>query len=153
MKKTTNQKREQNVSTSEGIPLLDHVNKITNQYVNSPLECDGLTKVFHFYLDRAQIEHRVMQGSVENVQSGDSITWHRWITLQTQQGPAIIDYRARMWLGERADVPHGVFLAEHFPHMRYQGQEIELAALAERDIHTLLEWPDIPQEWKEKYHL
>ena len=127
--------------------------RVTDQYADSPLECDGLTNVLHFYLARAQIGHRVMQGYVEGAEGGDGITWHRWIAIQTKSGPAIVDYRARMWLEERADVPHGVFLEEEYPHIHYQGQEIEPLSLPESHIRFLLERPDIPQEWKEKYHL
>ena len=145
-------KREMSVSANERSTLA-RVQEVMDQYADSPLECDGLTNVLHFYLTRAQIGHRVMEGRVENAQGKEGIPWHRWIAVQAKVGPVVVDYRARMWLGARANVPHGVFLASSNPYMCYQGREIEPLPLPEGVIHFMVERPDLPQEWRKKYHL
>jgi len=35
-------------------PTLDQVREVIGQYADSPLECDGLTNVLHFYLAPAR---------------------------------------------------------------------------------------------------
>ncbi len=40
-----------------------------------------------------------------------------------------IDYRARMWLGETPDIPHGVFNPADYPRIYYEGSSMKLGLL------------------------
>lgn len=66
------------------------------------LECDGLSRVVAALLSREGIEHQAHQGTLQTPQG--RIGLHCWVELPDG---AIIDFRARMWLGEEA--PHGIF--------------------------------------------
>ncbi len=127
-------------------PTIAQVQEITDPYADCILECDGMTNVLHYYLTQAGIDHAVYQGYViEDGPAGEGITWHMWVTAQTQEGPAIIDYRAQMWLGEREAVPRGVFLPEHYPTIQYHGDPIEPLVLPAGLIQFMIERPDIEQ--------
>lgn len=71
----------------------------------SPVECDGLTRMACLLLEREGIDHQAHMGSMEVAGVG-TIGFHMWIELEE----GVIDFRARMWLGESAEVPHGVFV-------------------------------------------
>ena len=49
-----------------------------------------------------------------------------------------IDYRARMWLGEASDIPHGVFHPADYLMISYKGSPIELALLPDFLIQELI---------------
>lgn len=70
-----------------------------------PLECDGMVNVASAVLDREGVPHLTHCGSM-SVQGVGTIARHCWIRLPAGQ---ILDLRARMWLGDDARVPHGVF--------------------------------------------
>lgn len=72
----------------------------------APLECDGLTRAAHTILNSLDIAHQVKFGQIEHAQSGRRFYSHFWIELESGY---LIDYRARMWLGDAPDMPHGVF--------------------------------------------
>jgi hypothetical protein len=115
------------------------VRQITDQYAECNLECDGMTNVLHFYLAQEEIEHTPMQGSIEDTRTQkDKMSPHRWIELETKEGKVIIDYRARMWLGQREEVPHGVFLPASYQHITYTGSSISLPELPEPVIKFLI---------------
>jgi hypothetical protein len=83
------------------------------RYAGLPLECDGLTRVIDFILEKNGIRHKTFAGEISYK---DKSIIHYWIQLEDGR---IIDYRARMWLGKRA--PHGVFkLSKHSP-IKYKG--------------------------------
>ena len=70
-----------------------------------PLECDGMSRVVSALLTRDSICHLVCTGRLE-IDGVGVIPRHWWIEL----GDGVIcDWRARMWLGEGASVPHGFF--------------------------------------------
>jgi hypothetical protein len=71
-----------------------------------PLECDGLTRIVSTLLARDDVEHRVCVGSLD-IQGVGLIPLHWWVELGDGR---VIDYRARMWLGDGPQTPHGVFL-------------------------------------------
>lgn len=131
-------KQEYEVSMPRERPTIAQVQSITDQYDAAPLECDGMTNVLHFFLSQAGITHSVFHGQVEDTQTHESMAPHMWITLETVEGPVIVDYRARMWLGERKTVPHGVFSLSAYPHIRYRGRRITPLALPEAVIRFLL---------------
>ncbi|MFP5300070.1 hypothetical protein R2R70_02490 [Cobetia sp. SIMBA_158] len=77
------------------------------------LECDGMSSVISWGLHEQGVTHRVKSGMIHR---GDVSICHVWIELFTGH---VIDLRARMWLGDRLDVPHGVFRPEDYPHVTY----------------------------------
>ena len=66
------------------------------------LECDGLSRVVAALLSREGIEYQAHQGTLQTPQG--RIGLHCWVELPDG---AIVDFRARMWLGKEA--PHGIF--------------------------------------------
>ena len=81
------------------------------------LECDGFTRVAHYVLNKNGISHQCFRGTV--TVGGRTIS-HWWI----KSGSMTVDFRLRMWMGE--NVPHGIFDAERFPQVKYEGEEIPL---------------------------
>lgn len=72
-----------------------------------PLECDGMVSVASAVRARDGVAHQAMCGRLSVVGVG-IIRVHCWIAFATGQ---ILDLRARMWLGNDARVPHGLFLS------------------------------------------
>lgn len=91
-----------------------------------PVECDGATRIVHVLLKDAGVPHEVYWGAVE-LWEGDSIPLHWWVKV----GMFIIDYRARMWLPDNDDVPHGVFDPTEHPEVEYQGSLVSFTAADE----------------------
>lgn len=71
-----------------------------------PLECDGASRLISAMLAREGIQHQVHIGTLAVADVG-AIQLHWWIVLHDGQH---CDFRARMWLGAAAGVPHGVFV-------------------------------------------
>ncbi|MEQ6436249.1 hypothetical protein V8Z74_14640 [Comamonas sp. w2-DMI] len=69
-----------------------------------PLECDGMTRCISALLADAKIEHLVHFGELSA--QGRKPIIHCWIELSSSE---IVDLRARMWMGDKPGVPHGVF--------------------------------------------
>jgi len=95
--------------------------KLFADYVDLPLECDGLTRVLSYLLDKSHISHRVMEGSVSVGKK--TMDPHFWIEMPDGR---IVDYRARMWLGKSSKVPHGIFKPDDFPEATYEGSQIQM---------------------------
>lgn len=77
-----------------------------------PLECDGATRVISALLQREGLSHTIEVGELVVAGVG-RIPLHWWIRLGQQRtagAAVVIDYRARMWLGDDSRVPHGVFV-------------------------------------------
>lgn len=90
---------------------------------DAPVECDGMARLVTTRLVEAGVAHEVLQG--ELVTPAGSIPFHFWVLA----GEWVIDLRARMWLGERTDVPHGVIEEDGHP-WTYYGRQIEMAPLS-----------------------
>jgi hypothetical protein len=84
----------------------------------APLECDGLTSALTTVLTAAGLPHTVYGGALRHLQRGFQPPIHFWIMLDEY----VLDFRARMWLGESDDVPHGVFRPSDFPDVHYEGR-------------------------------
>jgi hypothetical protein len=91
-----------------------------------PVECDGMTRVITALLTSNGIEHKVMGGHLTDVSSlrdkeaglGPLKAYvHWWVELPSGH---MIDYRARMWMGDSAQ--HGVFIKDP-THFDYLNQE------------------------------
>ncbi len=87
------------------------------------LECDGLTRVVSTLLQNEGVAHRVKVGSLR-VSNVGVIPIHWWITFPDGR---ICDFRARMWLGTSASVPHGIFTpAPHSSHWYVPQHDVPL---------------------------
>jgi hypothetical protein len=97
------------------------------KYVDCALECDGLTRVITTVLKEHSIPHTCMVGTLTLTGTNTGAPVHFWIDLPDGQR---VDYRARMWLGERPDVPHGIFNPADFPGVTYKGEAVPLEPLS-----------------------
>ncbi|WP_052646834.1 hypothetical protein [Paenibacillus terrae] len=91
-----------------------------NQLDHCHLECDGMTRVISFLLGLAFIPHSVMIGDITSIRTKSTIQPHLWIKLPNRM---IVDYRARMWLGDGEEIPHGIFDSKQWELVRYKGRE------------------------------
>lgn len=92
------------------------------------LECDGMTRVVSHLLAKAGVAHEVCTGYVSLVNvprwvKDRTITHHWWAEFSNESGTFVIDYRARMWLGDHRFVAHGIFKPEKFPSMAYRERQ------------------------------
>ncbi len=106
---------------SELLPLL-------SIYDQCQLECDGMTRVLHTVLEKQNIPHAVWVGTVKHTPTDTTFAPHFWITV----GDVFVDYRARMWLGDIPDIPHGIFTLNEFPDIAYEGEEAKLPVLTDQ---------------------
>jgi integrase len=90
---------------------------------DAALECDGMCRVLSALLRRDGISHQVHFGSV-TVEGRGRIPMHFWIVMDNGQ---ILDLRARMWLGDTEDVPHGLFDQAENVEYEARGSTPELA--------------------------
>lgn len=95
------------------------------------LECDGFTRVAFTLLERNGIAATAFVGRLE-VADG-AIPLHFWLEVNE----FIIDYKAQMWLGGHADVPHGVMHRSRVAGL-YQGDRIGMEPLPEVVYKALL---------------
>ncbi|CCC86229.1 hypothetical protein PPM_p0079 (plasmid) [Paenibacillus polymyxa M1] len=79
-----------------------------------------MTRVISFLLSLALIPHSVMVGDLTDIRTKGTIQPHLWINLPEGM---IIDYRARMWLGDGEDIPNGIFDSTQWGQVRYKGRE------------------------------
>jgi hypothetical protein len=84
-----------------------------------PVECDGSTRLIHLRLRIEGIDHTCYRGNIQNTFKVLTPP-HFWVRV----GDLIIDYKARMWIGENG--PHGVFDAEDRKGFLYAGYPTDL---------------------------
>ncbi len=108
--------------------------ELLDQYDQCPLECDGLTRVLTTILTNEGIEHSCFTGSVVDSRTHKGSRLHFWIELPDGR---TVDYRARMWMGETEDIPHGIFNKADYPHVLYQGSQLALPTLSDELFHIL----------------
>lgn len=122
---------------------LYQVNQTLAPYIDAPVECDGFVRIASTLLLRAGVQHRVMAGSVFfngcRCRNGcvplvANIPLHCWIELEDG---TYIDYRARMWFGDKDCVAHGVFSPGALPSLSYVGQPVIFAPLPDWLISVL----------------
>jgi hypothetical protein len=125
------QKREQQMITERIRALID-------PYDRFPLDCDGFIKLAHTELTKAGIAHQVYAGRAIYTPTNAQTPPHLWIVLETERGNLTLDYRARLWLkGQPDEVPHGIFQANRYPSVQYQGEACDLASIGEREFAIL----------------
>jgi hypothetical protein len=100
------------------LPFQKELKNILSEIENSPTECDGFVRLASYLLTNHNIEHTIYCGSLSIDGNSDTIPLHFWI----QASEFKIDYRARMWLGEKA--PHGIFI--NHKGATYTGNKVEL---------------------------
>jgi hypothetical protein len=103
------------------IAVNSKVIKLVEKYENLPLECDGMTRVLSYVLDENHISHKTMQGRVEV--DGEEFEPHWWIDLGNG---TILDYRLRMWFGNKPSVPNGIFSLKANPQVSYTGKQVNV---------------------------
>lgn len=101
--------------------------RLLAEYVDAPVECDGFARLAHTALAEAEIEHSVLEGVVLAGDGSVALPIHYWIELRCG---TLIDYRARLWLGESDAVPHGIFNQADFPQWRYEGARVDMPVLS-----------------------
>lgn len=89
-----------------------------------PLECDGLTRVISMLMQREGLAHRVCIGALA-IPGVGRIPYHWWIVMPDGQ---TCDFRARMWLGNAPQVPHG--LCSPALHIYTAESEVEPVSIA-----------------------
>ena len=110
---------------------IDKITEILKEIEQAPVECDGFARLASYLLTKNKIGHQIMVGSLSTPMG--KIPLHFWVVVDD----LIIDYRARMWLGENA--PHGVF-SNTKPDSFYQGE----ITLLEPTTDTLFEILSMP---------
>jgi len=93
----------------------------------APVECDGHSRMVAYVLNRHGIRYQIYCGKVRT--PAGIIPLHFWVEVQG----LVIDYRARMWLGQ--DAPHGVFLPSLGMH--YDGLYVNQPVLSKAVFEIL----------------
>lgn len=105
------------------------------------LECDGMTRIISYLLCQSGVSHRVMLGSIRNLETNKTIEPHLWVALDNG---LYIDYRARMWLGNNEDIPHGIFDFNEYPLVAYSESPVELSSMNDHLSHILAVINNVP---------
>ena len=100
--------------------------ELLDQWDTPGLECDSQTRVFTTVLQQHNIPHRCMAGTLTHTATNDHVPLHFWIELPDG---FTVDYRARLWLGDSHEIPHGVFRKEAYAQIIYAGLPISLEPL------------------------
>lgn len=114
--------------------MTDMISMLLEPYIDAPVECDGFTRIAHSLLAGAGVTHTCMAGRLVSTSLNEELPLHFWIQLDDCR---VIDYRARMWLGDDAGVPHGVFPTDQYPDWSYQGAEVNLPVFSATMIQLL----------------
>lgn len=122
----------------EQMDLHHLVREIVEPFVLAPVECDGFTRIAHTALFNEGIAHTCMKGRMIQVTGNQALPIHFWIVLADGH---VVDYRARMWLGDDTTVPHGVFNPAQFPTWAYSGEAVNLPLLSAAVVQALLARP------------
>lgn len=104
------------------IKVVNDISVELRKYDGLKLECDGLTRVLSYVLNQHKVKHKIMIGVLYH-KGNKVVPIHWWIILADGR---TVDYRARMWAGDVATVPHGVFRQEAFSDVQYVGNHNEI---------------------------
>lgn len=75
------------------------------------VECEGMTSLVSYVLEREGILHTRMVGAAIHKGTHETVLPHCWIELP--EIGRVIDFRLRMWLGDDDEIPHGVFMKDN----------------------------------------
>lgn len=98
----------------------------------SELDCDGATRLIQVALTDSKVQHRLMQGYVEQVSTSEILQPHFWVVV----GKFIIDYKLQKWMGK--DAPHGVFLPREHEDFEYAGTEFQASLETSRLLYQVV---------------
>jgi hypothetical protein len=118
-------------------PTLDDLAHLLDEYDLLHLECDGLTRILDYVLHQHSIRHKVCAGRISYPATGESMAPHFWIEVPLEEVVAVVDYRARMWLGDEADILHGIFRAGGSAVV-YDGSSVVGWRTANKPLYELL---------------
>ncbi len=76
------------------------------EFGNLPLECDGFTRVFEYFLTNNDITHQCYGGRIYYGEK--SMEPHYWIVSDKY----VVDYAIEMWFGKSMPVPNGILNIE-----------------------------------------
>ncbi|PSV00575.1 hypothetical protein [Photobacterium kishitanii] len=100
---------------------------------SAPVECDGFVRLAAKVLFRHGQDFEVFKGSVHS-RSGGYIPLHWWI----ESGGYIIDYRARLWMGD--DAQHGLLDKETVGDL-YTGSPVHFPLISDSlEVMLLLDF-------------
>ncbi len=122
---------------------MKEVFELLTQWDTPGLECDGQTRVFTTVLQEQSIPHTCMAGTLTHTATNECVPLHFWIELPDG---FTADYRARLWLGESDEIPHGIFKKEEYPQVVYSGMAISLPPLPPAVFQALTDtsyWDEI----------
>ena len=105
--------------------ISQEVLNLLDPYDSSQTECDGMVRICCTVLAQHGIEHQPMIGILSRKQR--EIDPHFCINLPSGER---IDYRAKLWLGNSKEIPHGVFQPSNFSTAIYKGEPVELELLS-----------------------
>lgn len=114
----------------------NNIEQLLKPYLNSPIECDGFTRIAYSVLANNSIYTQGYAGHIMYVPKKLNI-FHFWLELPDGR---LIDYRAKMWfsnLVKETEIPHGVFEKSSYPNFNYSGNLITLNVLSEKLINFL----------------
>ncbi len=94
---------------------------------HAALECDGMTNSVSNLLRAADIDHQSCLGHVVDATTGDTVVPHCWIAFE---GGWVLDFRLRMWLGERPEIPHGLISPLDQTRFAYHGTASQVPMLS-----------------------
>lgn len=103
------------------------IHQLLVPYDKAPVECDGFTRLAHTALADAGVDHTCHIGRIVSADGERQSPVHYWVELTDG---VIIDYRARMWLGDDEGVPHGVFRPNGYKSWVYKGSTIKIPLLS-----------------------
>ncbi|MDU8350281.1 hypothetical protein RYA05_00005 [Pseudomonas syringae pv. actinidiae] len=113
------------------------IQNLMSEIESAPVECDGFSALAATVLYKHGIAYQGFVGSLSA--GGMVIPLHYWIVV----GEFLIDYRARMWIGEGPEVPHGVMEYQQVKSM-YSGDPVSIEPASEAVYQLLmLPWPDL----------
>lgn len=123
------------------MPSIEYLQELLSSVAKAPLECDGKSACISYLLKKEGIGHKAMRGSL--TVDGRAIDLHFWIEIT--EGSLLIDYAARMWLGEGDKVPDGI-MPLHDVKDLYRGSETVLMDINEGLFQILLTPIIIPKD-------
>ncbi len=98
------------------------------------IDCNGAADLMSLLLERMSVDHTRMCGLATHTRTGNRVFPHCWLELP---GGFIVDVRLQKWLGDRDDIPHGVFDKSDCSIV-YQGDLDPRERMSMEEIHELV---------------
>lgn len=111
------------------------------QFDPLPLECDGLSRVISALLTKSGVDHKLVLGFLHGAAIEGEATPRRILHWWIEIGEQVVDFRARMWMGDRA--PHGLFHPTALTEFRYEAIGPETRACPSIQILSVMAGIDL----------